>query len=145
MTTTTIPNAGLPLTALRVRRIAERINAALAAIEAEEGVRLHCGGGTFQADNAKLNLTVTVVRPDGSVRDLDAERFTRERDLHGLASVDLGARFVFKNQIYAVSGLASRRGGNPVFAKRTSDGRVYRFPASLVLDLVTAARARGVA
>lgn len=115
-----------------VRSVGERIQDALDNLASELGITVRYTGGRFSADNATLRLELAIVDGEGNARTKDRQDFIRYAPMFGLDVTDLGKKFVFRKEEYEISGLARKSYKYPVLAKRTSDGKVFKFPVDAV-------------
>lgn len=122
------------------RMIASRVEAALAELGRELGVKVSYSGGSYDATRANLKISVEVVDGAG-VSEAGKRDFTLWAKHYGLAETDLGRTFAFRGTVYEITGINPNAPKFAIQAKRIPDGKPFRFPPEIVRPLMALGRA----
>ena len=116
-----------------LRRLSDKIVAALQAIAAEEGVTIKAAGGSFTEKNATLKIEIATIGEGGAVNTRAATSLDAYAALFGLSGVSAGTTFEMAGETYRIDGLNTKAHKNPVMVTRLSTGKRYRVPAASVM------------
>lgn len=118
------------------RELAEVLEMKMQEIATKLGLSVKYKSGRYdgaEGKNATVSFVFSTIGEDGEVHDIDAETFKKDADLFGFKPEDLGASFSMQGDTFKITGLKPSRRKFPILAKRVSDGKVYKFPARMVL------------
>jgi hypothetical protein len=98
---------------------------ALAAVEAQYGIKITVGNARFLPDNATFKIEMATVGTAGVANTREREDFKREAFRYGLNASDLDKEigYGFSNDRYIIKGLNTRRSKYPIVATRVRDGK----------------------
>jgi len=91
-------------------------------------------GGKFSSKNLTIPIEIAVVNSNGQAETQEVHEFKVNSELYGLKASDLGNTFHSpgSGQMFRVVGLKPRNRRYPILAERVSDGKQFKFSASLV-------------
>lgn len=115
--------------------IRETLNKLLAKTDLE-GVHFEVGKMSYCEDNVKIQLTASIQTEEGDIKTPESIMYEQYAGSMGLPPNGLGMKFAYGDQIYALSGLSTRRCKNCVHAKRLSDGVTVRLTVDLAQQLL---------
>ena len=116
---------------LPVLRVA--INSALAAVEAQYGIKITVGNARFLPDNATFKIEMATIGTAGVANTREREDFKREAFRYGLNASDLDKEISYgfgSTDRYTIIGLNTRRSKYPIVAKRVRDGKTILLTAT---------------
>jgi len=116
----------------RVGEIVEGAERALAEFCRQQGLAVSYKGGSIGQGNCTLRFEFSELDASGKAQTEDAENFRLFAPRFGLKPEDLGRKFAFRGQQYEVIGLRPSAEKYPVLAKRLTDGKVFKFPATQI-------------
>lgn len=106
---------------------------ALQAVASEHGLIVSVGSARYS--DARVSIKVefaATVAADGEGTPGAPADFARDAAAVGLDDHAFGREFVYGGESYRVTGIKRSRRKYPVTAVRVSDGREYKFPATVV-------------
>jgi hypothetical protein len=104
------------------------MQAALAPIEAQFGIKIHVGNASFSADNAKFKVDLSTIGDGGVVNSRERSSFEALAELYDLDPKMLDQSILYGGTEYVVTGLNTRRSKYPVIARRVRDGKSFCLP-----------------
>jgi hypothetical protein len=118
---------------LTVQHIRKRLATALEPLAKELAVAIDIGNCTFRENNCQFKLNVALLNSEGKAITEEADCFKNNAKLFGFEPDDLGRKFVFRGQSYAICGLKPKSSKYPVIAQ-SDNGKSYKFPCRTVLS-----------
>ena len=114
-----------------VRRINDDIQSALDAVAKRYGVQIKVGNSRFSNTNCTTKIDISTVNEGGTAMTKEATDFNRFAASFGITK-KLGDTFEFRYDRYEITGLKPRSSKYPVLAKNLSNGKTFKFPASVI-------------
>jgi len=114
-----------------LRAIRPTIEAALATLEEQLGVKVTLGTGRYSSTNVTFKFEMAIVGPSGQAENKDEANFKMYAHLYVLDPSDLGRRFVCRGEEFIINGLRPSATKRPIMAKGRG-GKQFVFPAALV-------------
>lgn len=106
------------------------MTAALAAVEAQYGIKITVGNARFLPDNATFKLEMATIGTSGVANTRERDAFKRDAYLFGLKADDLDKEITYASQRYIIKGLNPRRSKYPIVAVRVRDGKTILLTVS---------------
>lgn len=105
---------------------------ALAAVEAQYGIKITVGNARFLPDNATFKIEMATIGQSGVANTREREAFKSQAVLYGLNPNDLDKTITygFGGEQYTIIGLSPRRSKYPIVAKRVRDGKTILLTVS---------------
>ncbi len=104
----------------------------------EHGIVFDSGGARFNGNNCTFKIKASVLNASGEVQSEEVENFKAYGTLYGLKEDDLGKTFRQGPDEFRITGAARFRRNlkYQIFAENTRTGRLFKFQAELVLQLL---------
>jgi hypothetical protein len=102
---------------IAVRAVQNDIKAALAEVAAKHGISFDFGGYNYSTDSATLKLVCTNLSSTGEAVPKHRLDFKQSAMFFGLVEADLGTTISYRNETYALDGLAPTRPKRPIVMK----------------------------
>lgn len=115
------------------KNISDKVMEVLKGLEDELGVTFSGGNGHYDSATFSLKIKATVDSVDGNARTPEMIAFETQAFMFGFEKSDLGKTFKHGGELMEIVGLKPRSKKYPVLGKN-SRGKVFKFPANLVLD-----------
>ena len=116
-----------------VKYIRERLKTAVKPLAEELGVTIDLGNCTFNMSNCRFQLKLALLDSKGKPITEEVDSFRSNAKLFGFEPDDLGKKFTFQGQPYAICGLKPKSRKYPVIAQ-SDNGKNYKFACRTVLE-----------
>jgi len=93
-------------------------------------------GGHFSGSTLSLKLDITVPNTQGEVESKEVTNFKKYAEDYGLSKSDLGQTFIFKGDLYKISGLLPNKRTFPILAVREYDNARFTFKSNHVKEML---------
>lgn len=100
--------------------------------EAFENLKVVMRGGKYNDTSYTMKIEIAMVGEDGKANTTFSTDFKDMATAFGLQPSDLGRRFMFRGNIYEVSGCKPSSYKFPIIANRVCDGKSFKFSAEQV-------------
>ena len=109
------------------------IKGAVENVASKHGMTVQVGSVKFGSDNLTAKIVMSRVNAKGEVLTPMRNAFMSRAYLFGLKASDFGRTFTDnQGKSYKITGLKPQAKVYPILAVCTSDGKTYKFPASIV-------------
>ncbi len=116
-----------------VKYIRERLKTAVKPLAEELGVTIDLGNCTFNMSNCRFQLKLALLDSKGKPITEEVDSFRSNAKLFGFEPDNLGKKFTFQGQSYAICGLKPKSRKYPVIAQ-SDNGKNYKFACRTVLE-----------
>ena len=108
-----------------VKEIRVAMDAALAKVEKQYGIKISAGNARFSDDEVTFNVKANVVDAGGTVKTKEAKAWETIRGALGLDSLSAGDEVKVQDKFYTLKGYNSRARKSPINIE-DSKGRAYK-------------------
>ena len=116
-----------------LRLLRKELDNVLAQVGRENNISLKCGNIRFDSRTAKIVVEAgTIDDATGTVITQEMQQWRTGHTFYDLPAAGLGQMFFSGGTQYKITGLNTRRPKFPVSAERVCDGKLFKFPASVV-------------
>jgi len=115
--------------------------AELAALGKRHGLEFDVEGGRFDSTSFLMPLAIRAIPAAGQMSHAESE-FARYCSRYGLLPEDYGAEFTSGGYRFRLVGIKPSRPKYPLQCERVGDGKVYKWHASIVSQIVASRASR---
>ena len=117
---------------VKVRRLREDINEALAQVGQRHGATISTGSAQYDAQSVTFTLNIVEQAEDGSEQTIEAIDFLRVHARYGLMKKHLGTTFGHGTRTYKIIGSKPRNTKYPIIVLDVASGNRFKFRADCV-------------
>jgi hypothetical protein len=114
------------------RVVSTRIEALLAPLADELGIKIQTKGGRFSGQSYTLKVECATVSEDGNVMTQEAQDFQVYAFRYGLDADDLFTTFERNGSTWTLVGCKPRSRKYPLLCRDEGNGKTYKLPADTV-------------
>lgn len=104
----------------------------LEELSEDVGFKFTVGAANYDATTVRFKVEAGVVGESGEAETREANHFKQLASRHGLKPEYLGRSFLSRGEEFTITGLARQCPKYPVLARRSGNGKTYKFSANLV-------------
>ena len=116
-----------------LKALRQDMNAALAAIEAQYGIKIHVGNASFSDNEVTFKTKCNTIGEGGKAQTKEANQWKLYAELNGVGQFSVGDRVTIQGQVFTIEGWNTRAKKSPVMIKDVATGKSYKCPKNVLV------------
>ena len=109
-----------------LKALRQDMNAALAAIEAQYGIKIHVGNASFSDNEVTFKTKCNTISEGGKAQTKEANQWKMYAELNGVGQFSVGDRVQINGRIFEIEGWNTRAKKKPVMIKEVATGNSFK-------------------
>ena len=109
-----------------LKALRQDMNAALAAIEAQYGIKIHVGNASFSDNEVTFKTKCNTIGEGGKAQTKEANQWKLYAELNGVGQFSVGDRVELQGRIFTIEGWNTRAKKSPVMIKEINTGNTFK-------------------